>query len=305
MLPLQRVWYWLISSLYVVLASSSCPFGTDKLPFDELYLTFASEEDPTKKARLTVTVTERIGRADTELTFLGIPWESDSETCIRLLKEKGFVAQETRDRSIYTGTAWHWPETDLLFSRTSAWRTLPVSFSDSRTGAGRISLNPQMTIGGFLPQVSTLVFLNGVNSEGQVETGITRLIGVYFSFDNRHESGAVIFSELLKRLESQYGKFRRYLSKDIPRYYQELYEQIGTDVAGAEEYSVQEPGIDVYLGEYAFCTIRGTGHTGIMLSIDTNEVVTLFYGRTDATELIQELQEQMKEGTDIMEDAGV
>ena len=268
-------------------------------------LTVTSGDDPSKQAKITVTVTRRIGKTDRELTFLGIPWESDCETCIAMLKENGFVTQETRGRCSFTASAWHWPENDLLFSRISSWRTMPVAFSDRQTGAARTSLNPQKTIGGYLPQTATLIFLNGMDGEGRIDPETTRLIGVYFSFDNRHERGAVIFRDLLGRLEEQYGEFNRYLSKDIPKYYQELYRQIEPVMNEAKEFKVQEPDLDVYLGEYAVCTIYGTNDTGIMLNMDANETVTLFYGRTDAVELIRELDSAMGREQAILEDAGV
>ena len=268
-------------------------------------LTATAEDYPAKTVTILVTVTRMIGKTDKEITFLGIPWESDCETCINLLKEKGFVAEEARSRCGFTGTAWHWPENDLLFSRSSSWRMLPVAFSDSETGAGRTSLKPLKTVGGYMPQTATLIFLNGIGEDGQIDQDSTRLIGVYFNFDNRHERGATIFRELLNRLEEQYGEFRRYLCKDIPRYYPELYAEIGETMRDATEFAVQEPGMDVYLGEYAVCTIRGAADTGIMLNLDTNESVTLFYGRTDAPELIEELQQHMSESSEALEDIGV
>ena len=268
-------------------------------------LTVTSGDDPSKQAKITVTVTRRIGKSDRELTFLGIPWESDCETCIAMLKENGFVTQETRGRCSFSASVWHWPENDLLFSRISSWRTMPVAFSDRQAGAARTSMNPQKTIGGYLPQTATLIFLNGMDGEGRIDPETTRLIGVYFSFDNRHERGAVIFRDLLGRLEEQYGEFNRYLSKDIPKYYQELYRQIEPVMNEAKEFKVQEPDLDVYLGEYAVCTIYGTNDTGIMLNMDANETVTLFYGRTDAAELIRELDSAMGREQAILEDAGV
>ena len=42
-----------------------------------------------------------------------------------------------------------------------------------------------------------------------------------------------------------------------------------------------------------------------MLSIDTNESVTLFYGRTDAETLIAELKEALGTADENLEDAGV
>ena len=270
-------------------------------------LTVQSEADPDKKVRIPVTVTRRIGKTDMELTFLGVPWESDCETSVSLLKEKGFVTEEERKRSrcTYTGTAWHWPENDLLFARTSAWRTLPVAFTDRQTGAGRCSITPQKTVGGYLPQIATLVFLNGLDAEGKIDPESSRLIGVYFSFDNRHEPGTEIFRELLNRLEGQYGEFNRYLPKDFKRYYGELYEEIRDVMDGAKEYSIQELGNDLYLQDYAICTIRGAKNSGIMLNMDNNGNVTLFYGRADAEDLIRELQECMAEDSEILEDAGV
>ena len=39
--------------------------------------------------------------------------------------------------------------------------------------------------------------------------------------------------------------------------------------------------------------------------MDTNGSVTLFYGRTDAVELIEELQQHMSEDSEVPEDIGV
>jgi len=72
------------------------------------------------------------------------------------------------------------------------------------------------------------------------------------------------------------------------------------------EYTAQEPETgDAYLGEYVICTMHGADHTGIMLNLDTNESVTLFYGRTDAPELIGELQQHMDDHAEAIEDIGV
>ena len=269
-------------------------------------LSAVSEDNPAKKISIPVTVTRRIGKTDNKLTFLGIPWGSDCETCISLLKEKGFIAEDARSRCSFTGSAWHWPENDLLFSRVSSWRSLPVSFSDKETGAARTSLKPLKTVGGHMPQTATLIFLNGIGDDGQIDPDSTRLIGVYFNFDNLHEKGTTIFCDLLNRLKEQYGEFRRYQEKDIPRYYPDLYAEIREVMTEPREYAVQEPETgETYLGEYALCIIRGADNTGIMLNMDTNGSVTLFYGRTDAVELIEELQQHMSEDSEVPEDIGV
>jgi len=264
-----------------------------------------SEDNPLRKIRIPVTVTKRIGRADVEITFLGIPWGSDCETCIQLLKEKGVIAEEVQPRFNYTAAAWHWPENDLLFSRISAWRTLPDVFADRQMGAARTSIRLQKTIGGYLPQTATLVYLNKIGPDGQIQPDSTSLTGVYFSFEGRDGEGADIFCGLLGRLEEAYGTFARYLSSDIPRYYEELNGKIRDVMDGAKTYGLQELGEGIYLGEYAICTIYGDSHTGIMLNIDTNETVTLFYGKTDAPDLIRALQETEAMEPVVMEDAGV
>ena len=281
--------------------------GVTGLQVGKAVLTAVSEDNPAKKVTITVTVTKRIGKTDRELTFLGIPWGSDCETCVSLLKEKGFIAEETRSRCSFTGTtAWHWPENDLLFTRNSSWQMLPVSFSDCETGAGRTSLKPLKTVGGHMPQTATLIFLNGIGKDGQIDPDLTRLIGVYFNFDNRHEKGTVIFRDILGRLEEQYGEFRRYLSGTIPRYYPDLYAEIAEVMTEPKEYAVQEPETgETYLGEYALCIIRGINHTGIMLNMDTSGSVTLFYGVTNAMELIEELHQHMSENSEVLEDIGV
>jgi len=268
------------------------------------YLTAESEDDPSRRVRISVTVTRRIGKSAQEITFLGIPWGSDCETCIRLLKEEEVIAEEVQPRFNYTSTAWHWPENDLLFSRISAWRMLPAVFGDRQVGAARTSIQLKKTIGGYLPQIATLVFLNRIGQDGRIDPDTTSLMGVYFSFENRGE-GAEIFRGLLRRLEEAYGEFTRYESEEIPLYYPELNEKIKDVMAGTTSYSILELGEDVYLGEYAICTTHGLNNTGIMLNIDTSETVTLFYGRTDAPDLIRALQESPTMEPIVMEDAGV
>lgn len=268
-------------------------------------VTAASTENPDRRVRITVTVTRRIGKTDRELMFLGLPWLSDHETCMRLLKEKGFISEQSQGRSNYSNSVWHWPADDLLFSRSSAWRTLPVAFTDRRTGAERVSLNPLKSIGGFMPQTATLIYLNGIGPDGSVDSETTRLIGAYFSYDNRHEAGTDIFLGLLSRLEEEYGEFSRLVEKGIPRYYPELYGKVKDALKEAKTYGIQDLGETLYLGECVICTIRGQGNTGIMLSMDMNETVTLYYGRTDAEDLISELEAAIDTEQPAPEDAGV
>lgn len=269
-------------------------------------LTAVSVSSPSRQTRIAVTVTRKLGRTEGELRFQDIPWESDHETCIRLLKESGFIAEDARNHCIYSDSVWHWPENDLLFSRASAWKMLPVEFTDQKTGAGRTSLDPQKTIGGFMPQTATLIYLNGIGEDGEIDTDRTRLIGAYFCYDNRHEKGTTVFLQLLARLEEQYGEFTRYMSEGIPRYYDSVYQALKESLDGAKAFGIQDLGENLYLGEAVLCTLRGADNTGIMLSIDMSETVTLFYGRTDAPALISELKEALSVTvTETAEDAGV
>ena len=268
-------------------------------------ITVRSADNPEKRAQTKVTVTRRIGKCDRVLTFQGIPWESSDETCFSMLKETGFINENVQPHSSFSASGWHWPENDLLFSQISTWRTLPVVFSDRRTGAERSTLSPLKTVGGYLPQTSTLVYLNGIGADGKVDPEITRLIGVYFSFDNRHEKGTEVFSGLLARLEKEYGEFTRYASRYLARYYPDLYASISAQLAGAQEYDIQLPGSSQYLGEGVVCTMYGRNNTGIMLSMDTSGTVTLFYGRTDAEAMIREVADILDNETVELEDAGV
>lgn len=283
--------------------------GEDGLPVAEAagqaVLTAASADNPDKRLTFTVTVRRKTGKTEGELTFQGIPWGSDSESCVQLLRDTGFLSQEDPGRCIFSDSVWFWPENDLLFSRSSAWKTMPVCFSDRKTGSARVSLEPQKTIGGSLPQTATLSFLNGISEDGKADPEATRLIGVYFHFDNRHQKGTELFRNLLTRLEEQYGEFTRYMQEDIPTYYESLFNEIRDLTEGAVLYGTKELGENAYLGEYVLCTIRGENDTGIMLSIDMSESVTLFYGKTNATERIRELQEILEAETEIREDAGV
>ena len=76
-------------------------------------------------------------------------------------------------------------------------------------------------------------------------------------------------------------------------------------MSGAERYALQETGDGFYPGEYVICTIRGMNHTGIMLNMDTNGTVTLFWGRTDAAEMIRALDQAAKQETGFPEDTGL
>lgn len=274
----------------------------------ETTLTAASQENPAKQIKYTVTVTKLVGKTEKTLKFQGLEWESDSETCFRKLKESGFLAEEATDRTRGTSEGiWHWPEQDLQFSRNSAWRSLPEPLANSGQGGGIATIAPRKTVGGFIPHSSSLLFLNGKNTEGQYDPAIMRLTGVYFNFNNKYEKGTTIFCELLKKLEEQYGDFKRYLHADLSRYYPDIYSALApAAMEDAQTFQFEEEGLTERLGEYAICVMYGADHTGIMLNMDITGNVTLFYGRTDAMEMIRDMQAQMTVAQpENLEDAGV
>jgi len=268
-------------------------------------VTVTSAENAGKTLRIQVKVIRRVGKADRELIFQRIPWGSDHETCVRMLKEAGIIAESFQGEGNFSPYIWHWPENDLLFSLDSKWKTLPVIFSDRETGAKRVSIDVLKTIGGFMPQTTNLIYLGGIGEDGKADSTQTRLIGVYFHFDNRHAEGTTVFTTLLEKLEAQYGAFNRYISKDFARYYGDMYGKIRTAAEGAKAFDIQELGTGTYLGEGMVCTIYGENNTGIMLKMDTAGTVTLFYGRTDAEEMIRGLAEALAADQEVPEDAGL
>lgn len=268
-------------------------------------VTVAAAENPAKKNQVTVTVTERIGKYDGEIRFQGLEWGTDHASGFQQLKDQGFVSPEAVGYFGYSSSIWHWPEEDLLFARSGDWRTLPVAFEDHRTGAGRISLDPEKTVGGYPPQTVTLVFLDGIDGDGKVTEEETHLIGVYLRYDNRHAEGSRVFTDLLEKLEAIYGKFSRYLAEGLERYEPETAAEIEAAMNGATIFRMMDLGQEKPLEDCAFCIIRGQEQTGIMLGIDSSENVTLFYGRTDVAGQIDRLRDALENENEQVEEAGL
>lgn len=269
-------------------------------------VTVTAADGSKKTARVAVTVTKRVGKFDGELTFQGLEWGSDFETCWKRLQDAGFVDPEQRGYVYGTGSMHYWPEQDLLFAHYGSWQNLPVVFGDKGVGAARSGMSPLKKVGGFSPRTASLYFLNGIGEDGNVDGGITRLTGVYFYFDNDHERGAEIFVSLLTKMEAQYGEFDRYLAKDFTRrFYKDTYDVIKGSMAGAEMYTYRSLNRDPWLSNYAICVLHGKNDTGIMLMMDTSENVTLFYGKTDTLRGIREIQTVLEAVPDDREDAGI
>lgn len=259
-----------------------------------------------KNAVLNVTVTKKIGKYDDELTFQGLEWGSDKDAVAAKLKEVGIMAAD-RDAWCYNiSSMYHWPESELLFANYSSWQELPVVFRDQGKGAMQMSFEPQKKIGGYSPNNFQLLFLNSIDENGEVNKDSTELCGVYIYFDNDHERGAEIFVDLLSKMESQYGEFTRYLAKDLTRsYYKDMYSIIKTSMEGAKQYRYRELGKEIYLSDYAICTLRGKNNTGIMLMVSSSENVVLFYGKTDVLERIEAIQKVLEAIPDDKEDLGI
>ena len=273
-------------------------------------VTVSATDGSGKSAKINVTVGKRIGRYDDELTFQGIAWGQDDKAVIMQLEEAGLVQKDSGMSAYNTGSIYFWPRDDRLFADWSSWRKLPVAFEDHRLGAAQMYLGtPEKKIGGYAPQSLGFFFLNPINEKGEIDPEKTELVGVYAYYDNEHEPGTEIFLSLLDKMEAQYGEFTRYLSKDLTRsYYKDTYQPIKDAMAGAKmfryrDFRKEDP--DLWLSSEAICTLRGKNNTGIMLKIDSNACVTLYFGKTDTLDRIKELQTILEALPDDKEDAGI
>ena len=269
-------------------------------------VTATANDGSNKSAKLNVTVTKKVGKYDEELTFQGLEWGSDHTTVFTKLEEIGFIETSNYKNVYNTSYMNHWPKEDLLFANWTAWQELPVAFRDQDKGAAQNYISPLKKVGGYTPNTASVSFLNSIDANGQVDKDSTEFCGIVFSFDNKHERGADIFTDLLAKMESQYGEFTRYLAKDLTRrYYKDMYDAIKNSMEGAKQFTYRELGKDTYLSDCAVCVLHGKNNTGIMLMIDSSESVTLFYGKTDAVERIEAIQKALEAIPDDKEDAGI
>ena len=125
-------------------------------------------------------------------------------------------------------------------------------------------------------------------------------------FDGKNDEHGEMLVDLLAKMEAQYGEFTKYLGKELTRkYYKDIYDVIKNSMEGARQYSYRELGRDLYLSPYAICTLHGKNNTGIMLMLDGNGDMTLFYGKTDTLDRIQELRKALEAMPDDKGDAGI
>ena len=268
-------------------------------------ITATANDGSGKTAKVTVNVTKRVGKYDDELTFQGLEWGSSDETVWKQLQEIGFVDPERNAHAYRTSSICYWPDNDLKFANYSAWRSLPVAFSDQEKGAASLSLEPLKKVGGYSPNNVVLYFLNSIK-DGEVDSESTELCGVYIHFDNKHEPGGEIFANLLAKLESQYGEFTRYMAKYMTRKsYKDVYNPIKASMEGAKMFSYRELGKECYLSTQAICTLQGQNNTGIMLTVESDGEVVLFYGKTDALQRIESIRKILENVPDDKEDAGI
>ena len=79
-------------------------------------------------------------------------------------------------------------------------------------------------------------------------------------------------------MEAQYGEFTRYLAKDLTRrYYKEMYDGIKDAMAGAKMFGWRDykKTRDIYLSDYAICTLKGKNDTGIALLVSSSEYIDM------------------------------
>ena len=265
-----------------------------------------TSEDSGKNAKLDVTVTKKLGKYDDELTFQGLEWGSDYKAAYKKLAEAGLVKADNEPYAYNATDIRYWPENELLFTDWSSWSELPSAFRDRSLGAMQMYYEPLKKIGGYVPQSSSLYFLNGIREDGTVDPDQSELCGVYFYFDGKNDEHGEMFVDLLAKMEAQYGEFTKYLGKELTRkYYKDIYDVIKNSMEGARQYSYRELGRDLYLSPYAICTLHGKNNTGIMLMLDGNGDMTLFYGKTDTLDRIQELRKALEAMPGDKGDAGI
>lgn len=259
-----------------------------------------------KNVKVNITVVKKVGKYDGELTYQNLAWGSSDKDCLANLIELGILDKNTTTLAHnISGLAYLWPENDLLFN-SSKWNDLPVIFSDLNLGTSRMNLKMLKSIGGFEPQTASLYFINGINSEDLVDPSITQLVGIYFRFDNEHEKGTEIFKTLLTKLEEQYGEFSRYIHKDFTRRSNKnIYDAISSNMQGATIFNSRSIDKDTYLSTQATCILHGKNNTGIMITINSSERVTLFYGKTDVWNQIRILQEKLESMKETKDDGGI
>ncbi len=275
-------------------------------------VTITAADGSGKSVKMGVNVTKKIGKYDDELLFQGIEWGSDVTETYKKLADAGLVEPIREDGYFYSYVSCYgymnfWPKDDLYFASSGQWQNLPVVFQDQRTGAGTMSITPLKKIGGYEPQSVSLCFTSRIGEDGQIVKDDYELCGVVISYDNKHERGADIFVDLLAKMEAQYGEFTRYLAKDLTgRYYKEIYDIIKGSMTGAKMYTGREfRKENIYLSDNAFCLLRGKNNTGIMLSVNSSEYVTIFYGKTDTLEKLEAIQKLLEAVPDDKEDAGL
>ncbi len=254
-------------------------------------VTITAADGSGKTGKFTVNVTRCIGKYQEELTFQDLPWGSDLETAQKKLQDLNILAA---DHSLYayTGQSFRcWPDNELKFALYN-WMEIPVIFSDKGMGLAYSSTESLVKIGGYAPDYIYLYFLNSLTADGTaIDKEKLELTGIYVRFDNQHEPGSEIFTNLLTALEAQYGEFTRYISKDFSRrYYVDIYNGIKNVMSDAAQFGYRDLGKDNYLSTSAFCTLHGKNDTGIMLNVDSNGYVELFYGKLDTWQHILERQ---------------
>ena len=273
-------------------------------------ITATANDGSGKTAKINVTVVRKVGKYDDELTFQGLEWGIDYVTAYKALAEAGLV--ESKDNPHAYNTSWlhYWPEEDLLFADSGSWSDVPVALKDHSMGIMELSISSNSLlkkIGGYTPRSLELYFLNPIEN-GKINTEKSELCGVYLYFDNDHEKGTDIFTNLLGKMEAQYGEFTRYLAKDLTRrYYKDMYDGIKDAMAGAKMFGWRDykKTRDIYLSDYAICTLKGKNDTGIALLVSSSEYTTLFYGKLDTLDRIQKIQEVLEQIPDDKEDAGI
>lgn len=275
------------------------------LSVGKVKITASTIDGSNKKVTFPVTVTKKVGRYDDELTFQGVPWDTDYKTACKMLEDAGL---SQKDSGYYPSYVKRWiyliPEKEEDFIIRLEEDNLSGIFEDKQTGVFSIDLNETETkVGGESTSMIILSFVNGIK-RNQIDKDKSLLKSIYIRFSTDDESGQKTFINLLNKLEAQYGEFSYYfnkrsmsdLKKKIPDIYNLLKSNAKT-IDGGKKYIAYYP---------VMCILHGKNNTAIVLrTIFDGSYTELYYGKTDSYLQINELQTILENQPDTILDTDV
>ncbi len=273
-------------------------------------VTATTTDGSNKTAKIAVEVTRKIGKYDGAITFQGLEWGSNVDTCFARLKEDGLIKEDTYSHISKSKYVHFWPNDDLKFTAYEAWNYLPVALDDA--GGGSSYLELEKSIAGYKVKNIQLSFLNRLKEDGSIDTENQELIGVHLSLNPSDFDQKItdIFKDLLTKYESQYGEFTIYSSSGLRswtfngvKYAVELQALL----KNAKQFKTWSPfpdeREDVRTSGGVLCVLHGADDTGIAIWLSGS--LEIFYGKTDAWKKIEALVQSAAGSEVTLEEVGV